>query len=276
MVFNGGHMMRSPAAAFDLRAALSDEVRAAISELDKEPLRPKIVHRCRVRLKRARALSRIGRNGAPGLAKVFNDSARALMRSLAQERDLTSLADAARGLAKKTRKKESAALAAVAETFERARDTVAPMNLEAIRAGLKDLLALAHVWPEASPRQIARGAERIARRARRAQRRGHDSDAPARRHKWRKREKDRLFAVDLLNGAWPDDRKRRRKVGEKLADVLGHERDALLLIERIAAEPALAGGHDGAKRALKAVQRRRAKLSARADAIGRVLHADHA
>ncbi|WP_395647765.1 CHAD domain-containing protein [Terricaulis sp.] len=269
-------MMRSPAAAFDLRAALSDEVRAAISELEKEPLRPKIVHRCRVRLKRARALSRIGGNCAPGLAKVFNDSARTLMRSLAQERELASLADAARVCAKKAKKRESAALEAVAETLERAREQIAPMNLETIRAGLKDLLALAQVWPEASPRQVARGAERIARRARRARRRGRESDTPARRHEWRKREKDRLYAVELLNGAWPDDRRRRRKTGERLADALGHERDALLLIARIEADPALAGGHDGAKRALKAMRQRRAKLGARADAIGRDLHAGHA
>lgn len=269
-------MMRSPASAFDLRAALSDEVRAAISELEKEPLRPKIVHRCRVRLKRARALARIGRSCAPGLAKVFNESARTLMRSLAQERDLASLADAARGLAKKAKKKDASALEAVAEHLEHARETIAPMNLETIRAGLKDLLALAQVWPEASPRQIARGAERVARRARRARSRGHNSSAPARRHEWRKREKDRLYAVTLLNGAWPADRKRRRKQGEHLADVLGHERDALLLIERIEAEPALAGGEDGAKRALKAIRQRRDKLGARADAIGRDLHAGHA
>lgn len=268
--------MRSPASAFDLRAALTDEVRAAINDLDKSPLSPKIVHRCRVRLKRARALARVGHACAPGLATVFNESARTIMRALATERDLTSLADTARALAKKAKKKEAAALAAVAARFEAAREHVQPLNLEAVRTGLKDLLALAQVWPEASGRQIEKGAERVARRARRAQRRGRGATAPARRHEWRKREKDRLYAAQALDGAWPADRKRRVKLGEHLSAVLGQERDALVLIERLEAEPALAGDDGAARRALKALKRRWTKLSARADAIGRDLHADRA
>lgn len=269
-------MMRSPASAFDLRAALSEEVRAAISELEKEPLRSKIVHRCRVRLKRARALARVGHACAPGLAAVFNESARAIMRALAAERDFTSLAATARALAKKAKKKEAAALTAVAARFEAAREHIQPLNLEAVRAGLKDLLALAQVWPEASGRQIQKGAERVARRARQAQRRGRGAEAPVRRHEWRKREKDRLYAAQLLDGAWPEERKRRLKLGEHLSEVLGRERDALILIERVEAEPALAGEDGAAKFALKALRRRRNKLGARADAIGRDLHAGHA
>jgi hypothetical protein len=190
---------------------------------------------------------------------------------LAQHSDLTALADTARGVARKAKKKTAAVLGAVAERFDAAAAAVAPLNVENVRAGLKDLLALAQVWPEASHRQIARGAERVARKARRARRRGRNSDTPARRHEWRKREKDRLFAATLLDGAWPE--KRRVKLSESLTDVLGRERDALVLIERIEAEPALAGQNAAPKRALKALKRRRAKLSARADALGEALRA---
>ena len=62
----------------------------------------------------------------------------------------------------------------------------------------------------------------------------------------------------LLGDAWPG--KRRRKIGEKSAKSLGGERDALLLMERIVAEPELAGEDKAVHRALKALNRRRAQV----------------
>lgn len=265
--------MRSPKAAFDLRAALSDEIRGALTELDASPEKPKAVHRCRVRLKRARALAHVGRACAPGLAEVFGQSARAVMRTLAQERDLAALADTARDLADRSGKKCAAALDAVAAELDAKRAALAPLDVEAVRAGLKDLLALAMVWPEASERQIEKGAERVARRARRARRRGHGAAIAARRHKWRKREKDRLYAVTLLAEAWPAFRARRRRQSERLGDMLGRERDVLLLIDRVEAEPHTAGGEEAAHRALARLKGRSAKLARRADKLGAALHA---
>ncbi|HYD71906.1 MAG TPA: CHAD domain-containing protein, partial [Candidatus Binatia bacterium] len=90
--------MRSPGSAFDLRAAMALELNAAMEELDSRG-GPKALHRCRVRLKRARALARLGEVVAPGLASVFNESARSVMRTLAQAHDLVALADTARLLA---------------------------------------------------------------------------------------------------------------------------------------------------------------------------------
>lgn len=263
--------MRSPGPAFDLRAALTIELRAALEELDASAGRPKGVHRCRVRVKRSRALARVGRACAPGLSAVFNDSARGVMHTLAQARDLAALAETARTVAEKEGSKTADALAHVAEQFDAARLTLPGVNMEAARSGLKDLLALAMVWPEASARQVRRGARRIARRAGRARRQGRGADEPARRHEWRKREKDRFYAALLLDDAWPG--KRRRKVGDKLGAVLGDERDALLLMERLAAEPALAGEGDEAKRVLKALNRYRGRLANRADVLGAKLHA---
>lgn len=262
--------MRSPEPASDLRAALQQELRAALEELEESKGRPKGIHRCRVRLKRARALARVGRACAPGLSQVFNDSARGVMRTLAQPRELAALAEAARRIGEKSGKRAEEALTTVAETLDAERGALGPLDMEAARTGLRDLSALAQVWPEASARQIKRGAMRLVRRARRARRLGYGADEAKRRHDWRKREKDRLYAAMLLDDAWP--KPRRRKLGDKLGDVLGKERHASLLIERISAEPALAGVDKAPKQALKALKRRCRTLAARADAMGAQLH----
>lgn len=265
--------MRSPEPAFDLRAALTEELRSAIDELDLAPSDLKAVHRCRVRIKRARALSRVGRAGAPGLASVFIDSGRALMRNLALARDPVALSEAARTAARKGSKKSAAAFEIVAHAIDETAAAQPALNLEAARAGLKDLLALAQVWPEASHRQIRRGAKRLDRRARRARRRGIGSIDPVKRHKWRTCEKDRLFAAAILGDAWPG--KRRRKTSEKIGDALGGERDSLLLMERLVSEPELAADERDLRRTLKCLNRRRSKLARRADALGQKMRAAH-
>ena len=79
------------------------------------------------------------------------------------------------------------------------------------------------------------------------------------------REKDRFFAADILGDAWPG--KRKRKTAEEIGNALGGERDALLLMERLVAEPELAGEEKAVRRALKALNRRRARLARRADRL---------
>ena len=262
--------MRSPGAAFQLRAALSEEILGAMQELGSAEARPKAMHRCRLHIKRARALARVGRACAPGLSAVFNESARSIMHALAHSRDLVALAGAARDVARRAPKKQRAALNAVAESLDAQRAALPPLNLDAVRAGLRDLLALAQVWPEASERQIAKGAARVARRARRACRRGRGADVAARRHEWRKREKDRLYAATLLSASWPN--KRRKACGEHLADLLGHERDALLLIDRLLLDETIAGRPKATTHALTALKHECARLGRQADRIGRQLH----
>jgi hypothetical protein len=254
-----------------LRAALSQEVRAATAELDGAQEHPKAIHRCRVHLKRARALARIGSASAPGLAQVFNDSARAVMRGLAPARDLTAFTEAARLTAASARRKARIALDYVANGLETLRLGARGPDLEAVRAGLRDLIALANVWPETSARQIRAGAKRLVRRARRARKHGLAADCPSLRHEWRKCEKDRYFAALILDDAWPN--KRRRKIGERLGDVLGQERDVLLLIDRLKSDPSLAGKRKNLKRALRALNAHRRRLASSSDTLGARLHA---
>lgn len=262
--------MRSPTSPFDFRGALTDEVRAAAEELD-HPATPRGVHRCRVRLKRARALARVGHIHAPGLASVFNDSARGVMRTLARARDLQALADTARRLAEKLSGKAASGLRSAAQTLDAARAALAPIDDTEVRAGLRDLLALAHVWPEAPSRQIAKGAERIARRARTAWQDGRRADHPERRHTWRQREKDRLYVVELLGGCWSG--KRRRKRSAALVEVLGRERDVFLLLTHLEAEPSMAGGVRPAEAAIAALKQRHEKLARKADRLAAKVHA---
>ena len=142
--------MRSPGAAFDLRAALTQELNAAMEELESRESGPNALHQCRLRLKRARALGRLGQAVAPGLAAVFNDTARAVMHQLGQARELAALADVARKLADNTDGKNAAALSAIASVLHSQHDRAPPLDLESVRAGIRDLIALAQVWPAPS------------------------------------------------------------------------------------------------------------------------------
>jgi hypothetical protein len=236
---------------------MTQELNAALQELDSRG-GPKALHRCRVRLKRARALARLGKVVAPGLASVFNESARSVMRALAQAHDLVALADTARLLAETANDRSAEALVATADALDAARDALPDLDNQGVRVGVKDLVALAQVWPEPS--------------ARRTRRRGRRAAETSLRHEWRKREKDRLYAVTLMEGAWP--RRRRRKQSETLGHLLGLERDALLLIERLEAEPALAGDMSNATRARRALSKYCGSLRKRADRLGGQLHAD--
>jgi CHAD domain-containing protein len=263
--------MRSPH-HFNLREAITAEIDAARTILDAGPRDPVNVHKCRVSLKRARALARIGAVATPGLSRVFQDTARDAMAQLAAARELAALSGAARTLAKKTSKKANAALTLVAEALDAERATLGVMDLAQARARMNDLAALAKVWPQASDRQIRKGAARVRARAWRAYRRGRGAEVSDLRHDWRKREKDALYASSLLGKSWPYSRK--RKTVERLGDVLGAERDALILADRIAENPSLVGDFKSAKRALKALAKRSRKLAKRADRLGEKVHAD--
>lgn len=263
--------MRSPGDGFQLREALKREVAAAIAALETDPMHPKAVHKCRISIKRARALARIGAVAAPGLAGVFQSVARQAKASLAGAREPAALSEAARAIAARQPKQRATALTRIADALDAENASGAGDDIERAKASLRDLAALAQVWPETSRRQIHKGAERVARRARTAAKRGRKARNPERRHAWRKREKERFYALSILAKDWPH--KRRRRASERLGDLLGRERDALLLAERIGADPALSGDAKTAKRALRALLKQASRLGARADELGARVHA---
>ncbi len=258
--------MRSPL-GFDLRGALSGELRAAAAMLDASANDPKAVHRCRVHLKRARALSRVGKQWAPGLAKVFNQTARAAMGALAHRRDAAALIEAAETAEKRSRRKAAAAMRALAATMTQTDATSTPIDVHAASIAIRDLQALAQVWPEASPRQVRAGAKRVARAARRVRKDAVEVRDADLRHDWRKREKDRLYAAEILGKVWPA--RHSRKSAERLCDLLGMERDTSRLMQRVQAGAVSTGSPDVDARALKALGRQLGKCMRKANAVAK-------
>lgn len=263
--------MRSPGAAFDLRASMTQELNAALEELESCERGAKALHQCRVRLKKARSLGRLGQAVAPGLAAVFNDTAQVVMRQLGQARDLAALADTARMLADKADRKRAPALIEIGNALQSAHERSPQLDIDGVRAGIRDLVALAQVWPAPSSRQIRSGAARLAKRARRARRRGCGAVEDQLRHIWRKREQSRLFAAMLLGRAWSG--VRQRKKSHALTHLLGLERDARLLLERIEHGAALGHDSDASRRVKRTLRKYRARLRKRADKLGARLQA---
>lgn len=263
--------MRGTAEAFDLRDALKAELEAAQDALALSDT-AQAVHRCRVAVKRARALARVGAVGAPGLAALFNDAARALMADLSAARDLAALRDCAAAEARKAAPQAAAALKRTAKSLTELHERAPAPEREAIGAQLRDLAALANVWPEPSAAQVARGVKRVIKRARKSFAHARGSNKPVRRHTWRKREKDRLYAAQLTGSAWPDKVKRRRGRAQNLTHALGGERELLLLIARLEMEPHLAGGGKPASVALSALKGVRDRRAKTADRFGAKLH----
>lgn len=256
--------MRSPV-GFDLRGALLAQLRAASEVLAHAEVSARSVHEARVHLKRARALARVGMPCAPGLAKLFNQAARAAMAALAHSRDAAALIETAEAAAKSAPKKRAAALRALAAALAAGGKLAPPPDLAAAAVNLRDLQALAQVWPEASAAQIRKGAERVARRARQARETGRASKDADDRHRWRKREKDRLYAATLLGKTWP--RARACKSGEQLTQVLGGERDARRLLERLEADATSTGSAEADKLATRALQVRLTRLMRKANRL---------
>lgn len=260
--------MRSPRPQVDFRELLSRQVQNAATALA-EDVDDHALHQARVALKKARALVRVGAASAPGLADLFQTAARATMRNLAPARDLLVQEHAAALAAAEAKGKRARALTRVAHALEAMRLTAPPADVAAARQGLRDLLALAQVWPENSERQLRRGAKAVSRRARRARRRGIGSHSVKRRHDWRMREKDRLLASGILGDAWPC--KRRLRLSSRLTDALGKEHDIALLIERLESAPPAVDKPKTNKRALAALRERGVRLAALSDALGEEL-----
>lgn len=250
-----------PARTFDWKAALVAEIEAAgraLADADHD----QAIHLTRVRLKRVRTLARLG--GAHGISR----SARALKYALSGWRDLAALENAARSTAIGARRKGAAALIDIAARLSQARLTLGAPAVEDLAAAIDKLRHDAVALADIAPATVTKGARRIAHDARRAWRRAAQSSNVDARHRWRRREKDRLYAAALLGDAWTT--KRRRRLNDALGETLGQERDARLLLTRLKAEPA--PHSPAAKAARRALKRAIRKLARKADRLGVRLH----
>ncbi len=263
--------MRGGSDSFDLRGALEGELIAARDALA-APDTVERTHRARVAIKRARALMRIGADAAPGIAQIFNAEARLIMHALAGQRDLAAQEASARAAAESAEPRGRAALLRIARALKAARDAAPPADEAALSERLAALIALIQVWPTPSARQVRRGLKRLLRRAREAFADAKGKTKERARHRWRKREKDRLYAAMLAAPAWPGGARRRVKRAQRLSDRLGAERDVLLLMARLEENADLAGSAKARKVAMAALKTRHAALARRADRLGARLH----
>lgn len=230
------------------------------------------VHGARLALKRARALAQVGAAWGSREAADFVGEARALLRALGARRD----AEVQRRMARRVRRTAPPALRAALGTLERTGGD-RPWIDARIEAGdfggaVDRLRTLAGRWPRTPPGGLAAGVARVIRRARRGWKRARGRPDARLRHRWRRREKERLYIAQLLAAAWPTGVPRRRRVNRKLEATLGEEHDLILL--RRCLRVGLSG--TASRLGPDAVRGRIERLQRRADALGRRLHAGRA
>lgn len=246
---------------FAWKAALLAEIEAAGAALKDTDIE-QAVHQARVRLKRVRTLAKMA--DADAIARA----ARALKYTLSGWRDLAALESAARDAAGGARRKGAAALTDIAARLSQAHLTLGAPALDDLTDALGRLRRDAEALPDLEPKRVRRALRAVVKEARRAWKRAQAKGDVDARHRWRRREKDRLFAAALVGDDWPV--KRRTTTNDKLGDTLGRERDARLLLARLESEPA--PHTPTARHARRALKRHIRKLARKADALGARLH----
>jgi hypothetical protein len=231
------------------------------------------IHAGRVRLKRVRALARIAVLAAPWTARRIDALARDIMAAMSAARDLAALEALAARSAKGARGGARKALEAVAMDLAAARADLPPCDLSLAADQTRSLIGLARALPGLDEEDIAAGLARVLARSTKAWRRARGAKAELLRHAWRKREKDRLYALKLLNSHWPSAAARRRRCSAQLCEALGEERDALLLRAYLKSHAPQNISEANAKAARRAIARLRHQERRAADALGKRVHA---
>ncbi len=224
----------------------------------------------RRRLKRVRAAARLLRLLDPKNARALNAACRDAGRALSEARD----ADAVQAMASALCEDEPNPLARQAfhqlsgthgegaarpaPSYKTARKALRLAEKAAKRLPKKQKAA------DAVNRSLARidARERAAFAA--AQVAGEDEEP---RHEWRKRLKDRLFAVRMLRDAAVLDRADERRRAKALGALLGADRDLLLVAERLQAGAVC--DQRAASAALASIARRRGAVQRQAARLGR-------
>jgi hypothetical protein len=252
-------------APFSLQAAIAMQMKAAEDALT-SPDAGVAIHEARIALKRLRVLARVADYARPQAGAALELAAQAAMKRLAPARDLAALEHAAAAVAGDARGEALAFLTRAAGEFSRSRRAAESAALRDAEIALVRMGPIVSIVPEISRPAARRAAVDIADRAHGAFMAAHGKRKILLRHAWRKREKDRRNAEMLMGEAWKG--KRRHKIGGALTDALGRERDAMLLLDRLAGSPRTPKG------VLRLIKSHRRVLAKRADDLGAKLHAD--
>ncbi|MBL8552310.1 MAG: CHAD domain-containing protein [Hyphomonadaceae bacterium] len=264
--------MLKPTPSFELREALCAQLEAAIAAFE-SPSPVEAVHRGRTSLKRARALARLAHLCAPETAGQIISGIRAIMRRFSDVRDLDAIAACAKSYAEQEEGRTRKALFYLSRKVAARRHAMECPSLGEAARDARALAATAQGWPTiADKKHVRAGAERLDRRVRRAFKEAQLTGEVEDRHKWRQREKERLYAALLLGDAWPKKLPRRTQRAQRLGELLGRERDTMMLIAQVRREPALAGAPDDADLVQAFLGKKLKKLRKQTDKIGKDLH----
>lgn len=223
-----------------LRRIYCEQIDAALREVDAAPGDPdRAVHEVRKRIKKLRALLRLGRGLLPEDFKPLNRALRDTGRELSTLRDAHVRLETLDALGERYGGHlEKASLDAVRESLRQARYSkvpekaaiIDPLNEAADTLGALRKRADQWVIDDPSPRNLLWGAKRIYRQGRNLQQACTAADVgDGTYHQWRKRSKDLFHLVALLRNCWKRPQKAFQTEARALSRQLGLEHDLTVL-----------------------------------------------
>jgi CHAD domain-containing protein len=245
--------------------------------------RDRAVHQARRRFKRLRALLRLARQSLGVQFAAENRRWRDAGRKLAANRDAAVLGatfDAMAGRCGDARPEADLARLRAHLAGHGPSPPDERHELDRVLQGVLDDLDAAKErlhcldWPK-SRKDLSRGLRQSQRRLRKSWKRACGGSDPEALHEWRKRVKDQMAQLGLLRKAIPDELKERRKDAKRVAELLGEDRDILLLCERLAGAvpPGTEAGRD---MLLREIAARRQELRSEALKAGEALSGQRA
>lgn len=225
----------------EVRRILAEEIGRALHHLDAARGRPdQALHKCRKRLKNARALLRLVRSGDEIFCETENQCYRNVAGLLAEPREATALIETVDRLAASFPKESAGG------GLDAVRDRLAARQHElhqgggleaaigaataACEEGIKRIESLALPdQPEQAADVLADGARATLRRARKALDRAGSRGTADDFHDLRKAAKTHGMHLSLLGRLWPTSIKARRKAVDKLDGELGDLHDVFVM-----------------------------------------------
>jgi CHAD domain-containing protein len=236
----------------EFRAAAKEQLRQAISSLEKQPNGPHAaIHAFRKNVKRLRSLYRLIAREQPEFQKRENARLRDASRMLPAIRDAAAIVGTGHYLKDNARNPEEAeALGRVVAILESRRDWMAAAE-SGLDARLHEVVQILREAVKAvdgvsfedshrkNARMLAKSWRRTVRKAKSALASCHDKAVAEDYHELRKRSYDYRLYHALLRDLWPSAMKLKRDFAKDLVERLGHINDLAVLSELVEAEPQL-------------------------------------
>ncbi|MER9233741.1 CHAD domain-containing protein [Mesorhizobium sp. M0622] len=232
----------------EVRRILTEEVGKALVHLDAARDRPEqALHKCRKRLKNARALLRLVRSGGETFCRDENQCYRDVAAQLAGPREATALIETVDRLAAAFPEQSAEGrldavrdrLVARQQMLHAGADLGAAID-DAIAACLESISRIDRLTlpdqPEQAADVLAEGARTTLRRARKALDKAASRGEADDFHDLRKAAKTHGMHLSLLGRLWPTPIKTRRKAVDELGERLGELHDVLVMRALLAAD----------------------------------------